>query len=402
MQRPDPPSNGAAVVATAVAAVGSALLAIAAALYAFSFTADLPWTWGTQGGAVVWTAALVAYPATGLLITRRQPGNRIGRLMLGIGLGAGVHQCAVAYAGQGLVRGWPAADLVGWVGNFGWALWIGPIVVVLAPLFPTGRPLGRWWRVPIAIGAAGLAAGVLGEALAGRPLDIDPRFANPVGVDHPLVGVLQTGMFVLPFAVAAGAASLVVRHRRADATGRLQLRWFLAAVVAAVPLFAVAFAAPADVLWVRLVQDATTLMWSAVAVAVGIAVLRYRLYAIDTAINRVLVYTILSSLLALAYFGGVAVLRPLLRPITGSGDLAVAASTLVVAALFQPVRRGVQRAIDRRFARTSYDPELVTGRFGARLRDEMHLEAIIAELEAAVAAATLPTTVGVWLPSRRS
>ncbi len=227
---------------------------------------------------------------------------------------------------------------------------------------------------------------------------------NPAAVlpDLPIWSVVTPGTAILPIAVlmVAAAVSLVVRYRRVAGIERQQFRWLTAAlsfvVAAVVGGFIVGTLIPAagesGVVWLGAV-----VAFPCVPIAIGIAVLRYRLYEIDRIISRAIGYLIVTSVLVAAFAMLVLGLTSVLEPLTGGNTLAVAGSTLVVAALFQPLRARVQRAVDRRFDRSRYDGERLLAALGERLRDEVDLAAIRGEVLATVDAAVRPSGSGLWL-----
>jgi hypothetical protein len=232
--------------------------------------------------------------------------------------------------------------------------------------------------------------------------------ANPYGAPGALGEVLAAAaeaaflwMIVL-LAVSIGSA--VIRQRRAEGLERLQLRWFTSAVVLVVVLvvaqgmvFLRYEAGSALPPWATVISYLGIVSSGVLPLAVGIAILRYRLYDIDRIINRTLVYGALTAILVLAYVGPVVLLGGLLRPVTGSNDLAVAGSTLAVAALFAPARRRIQAFVDRRFYRSRYDAARTVEAFSARLRDEMDLDTLTRDLKGVVRDTLQPTSVSVWL-----
>jgi hypothetical protein len=339
----------------------------------------------------------VPYALVGALICARQPWNRIGWLLVVGGLANGGH-VAVMYATRGQEQ---LANLpVTWM--TGWLFWLTAFITLmfLLLLYPTGRLLSRRWRpVAWAVGAwglLGLAAMVMNPELA------DPGFWNPVG-GRGLGGQFATkaiesdvalGWLLVLLALVLAATtlvSLVVRFRRARGVERQQLKWLVygwglsAAANTLVPVSWAAGILPWLVNW-------------AVAIAIAVAILRYRLYEIDRLINRTLVYGLLTALLGAVYAGAVLVLGQLFG---GLGDeppsWAVAGATLAVAALFQPARRRIQAVVDRRFNRRKYDAARTVEAFSTRLRDEVDLDTLSNELLGVVDQAMQPTTASLWL-----
>jgi hypothetical protein len=339
----------------------------------------------------------VPYALVGALICARQPWNRIGWLLVVGGLANGGY-VVVMYATHGQQQ---LADLpVTWM--TGWLFWLTAFITLmfLLLLYPTGRLLSRRWRpVAWAVGAWGL----LGlAAMVANPELADPGFWDPVG-GRGLGGQFATKavesdealgwlLVLLALVLAATAlVSLVVRFRRARGVERQQLKWLVygwglsAAANTLVPVSWAAGILPWLVNW-------------AVAIAIAIAILRYRLYDIDRLINRTLVYGALTALLGVVYAGIVLTLGQLFG---GLGEdppsWAVAGATLAVAALFQPARRRIQRGVDRRFNRRKYDTVKTIEAYSARLRDQVDLDTLSAELLAVVDQTMQPTAASLWL-----
>jgi hypothetical protein len=394
-------------VATAMLVGGCGLLLTTSALNLTSMAAEIEVTWGTQIGGAVWSIALLAFPVVGWIVVRRHGENLIGWLLLWVGLAAGIDFLSAGYGvlamrpGSGL----PFAPQVANVGTWGWMLYISTVGVFVTHLFPTGRPLSRRWGRWLWVLVALLLAAAVGSALQPGGLEVDPDITNPFGVDHPIVGFLQVGMVALPLGVISGVVSVALRYRRADPIERAQLRWFVAAAtlvaVGFVPVMVLSSMAPdgAFPLWLGVFQDVVNTLWSGIAVAVGVAIFRYRLYAVDVVINRALVYGSLTAILAGVYLMAVVAFQAVL-PFGGEGQLAVAVSTLVVAVLFGPLRRRIQSFIDRRFYRARYDAQQLAASFAARMRRQIDLDDIAAELEAAVRSAVQPASASVWLRPR--
>jgi hypothetical protein len=284
--------------------------------------------------------------------------------------------------------------------------WLGwsyaPIVAILAvflPLyFPTGRLLSPRWRPVLWLGAGFLVLAVAGNALWPGPdvlvPGVDP-VRNPVVFlprAKPLFELLQglAGLCLLP-AIGGAIAALVVRFRRSRGVERQQLKWFTYAAALA-PLPPLAYNVDP-----RIFELLRPVIFPLVPISVGVAILRYRLYEIDRIINRTLVYGLLTVLLGAVYTAGVFGLGQLLNPVTGESALAVAASTLAVAALFQPARRRIQAVVDRRFNRRRYDAAKTIEAFSTRLRDQLDLDTLSTELLAIVDQTTEPTRASLWL-----
>ena len=344
----------------------------------------------------------VTFATVGALVAARRPRNRVGWLFCWIGLVSAALVFAPQYAILALATrpGTLPGGLLGfWLLNWLWPLSLIPATTFLPLWFPDGRLASRRWRPVAWLAGAVLAAGVVADAFRPRtypvPWTAEP-LANPFAVEALAgrVGFLGP-VIVAGWLLAAGAsiACLAVRLRRAAGLERQQLKWF-AYAASLVPLGMLAAAATRPVGLVVLV--ATML---GVPVCAGVAILRHRLYDIDLVINRTLVYGALSATLAAVYFGGVALLQRAAGYLTGQQDsaLAIVASTLAIAALFQPLRRRLQAFIDRRFYRRKYDAGETLAAFSATLRDETDLGRISADLLAVVEETMQPAHVSLWL-----
>jgi uncharacterized membrane protein YhdT len=258
-----------------------------------------------------------------------------------------------------------------------------------------------------------LASGSLGFMLSPGPLDMPRGIRNPFGLEAaPWVAVAAYATLpLLPLCMLASALSLMMRYRRSRGDVRQQIKWiaFAASLVALTYLIAIVaqFIHPSEIwlaaglpLWLDLIEYAALLSITSVPIAIGFAVLKYRLYDIDLIINRTLVYGSLTGALALVYFGGVTVTQALFRNITGQEQLpqlVIVASTLVIAALFNPLRRRIQSFIDRSFYRSKYDARKTLEAFSAKLRDKTDLEALNSELVGVVRETVQPAHVSLWL-----
>ena len=345
----------------------------------------------------------LCFAAVGAVLASRRPGNAVGWICSAIGFTAFLGGLSESYAAYAVAHPGtlPGAGLVAWPGGtWLWYVTVGLTVIFLPLLFPTGHPPSPRWR-PVAW-AAGLAVAVVCLAAGASPGPLgDGLSANPFPFQAPWADALidRVGLPVLGGFVLAAAASLVVRFRRAAGVERQQLKWFTYAAAIQAVLTAAAAVSPS--LDDRIPDVLDNLGYAAVPLAIGAAILRYRLYDIDRIINRTVVYGLVTVILALGYGVGVLVLGQLLgrsRP-----SLAVAGATLGVAALFQPARRRVQLAVDRRFNRRRYDAARTIAAFSARLRDEVELDTLTSELRAVVDQTMEPTTTTLWLrPSGRA
>jgi len=359
-----------------------------------------------------WGIAAAMFPTVGAVIAARRPEHRLGWVFLVVGLiGPGYFLRHLAqYTSQGLDS--PPFSLAilasaGWLGeNIGFNLI--PTFVLL--LFPDGGLPSRRWR-PAAWGVGVFVALnlLIGMFAPGRRLTSGPTLINPLGVEA-LAGFSQLLSTVRPavllFIIVISVGALVVRFRRAHGLQRQQIKWFAYVGVLfaswVVLLTAFQFVDPIGVRdeslpYYVLLFVVGPLIYSAFPVAAGIAILRHRLYDIDLLINRTLVYGALTGALALVYWGGVALLQGVLRPLTGGSDLTIVASTLLVAALFQPARHVIQTAVDRRFYRGKYDAERTLVAFSAQVRDEVNLETLTDELLAIARRTMQPASSSLWL-----
>jgi MFS family permease len=352
------------------------------------------------GNQLLLLVGFSAFMVVGALIVAHRPGNAIGWLFSAIALLAFTGQLASEYATYAYATrpgSLPCATLAAWYGSWPWWLVVALTLVFTPLLFPTGRLLSPRWR-PVAW-LAGVTTAVL-TALTSLRTELgtveDQVIVNPIGVaavgnpeNSPLVPVLIVLLGVL---ATAAFGSLVLRFRRSRGEERQQLKWFTYAS-ALLPLAGLDDFLPAPV--GDLVFGVPIVF---LPVAAGIAILRHRLYDIDRLINRTLVYGLLTALLAGVYAGAVLVFGQLFGGVGGDPpSWAVAGATLAVAALFQPARRRIQQAVDRRFNRRKYDAAETIDTFGARLRDQVDLDTLSTELLAVVDQTMQPTRVVLWL-----
>ena len=377
-----------------------AVLAAVLLLIALGWSSPLPQgrtPWRDQAVSLV---GIVGAPILGGLIASRRPRNPYGWVWLVFGSGLALQLLGGSYAAYALVvdpGSLPAPRTISRLLGLG-----GPLALAFAPflflLFPTGRLPSRRWR-PIAWIAAVSGAVLFALALL---------FDNPDTVGGAITAMAVAVATAIFAAIVISALSLVVRYRRASGVERQQLKWFaLAAVMGAAYVVGFLLSGIVGELlnldWLRgeafwNLLDAATNM--ALYVAVGVAVLKYRLYDIDLIINRTLVYGFLTILLAAAYAGSVVGLQAALRALSGQeSTLAVVASTLAIAALFGPLRRRVQGFVDRRFYRRKYDAAKTLAAFNARLRDETDLRALSDDLVGVAMGTVQPEHVSLWLRS---
>jgi len=326
--------------------------------------------------------ALLAYPTVGAIVASRRPKNLVGWILCGMGLLFGVGAFADAYAYYTLAAGsdslpgemyiaWFSAELL-WLPG----LLLGSALLVL--LFPNGRLLSRSWRAVVWLAVGGSAITAL--LFATSPGRISPyRISNPFGIEGNLRSILELlgrlGAAILLVCCVLAVISVFVRLQSAEGEERQQIKWF--AYAAAVLLSTFFLGLPlAGVIaaigwgWAEPIPFVIGVL--AIPAAVGVAMLRYRLYDIDVVINRTLVYGSLTLMLALVYFGGVTATQAVFTVLTGQEEqpqLAIVVSTLVIAALFNPLRRRIQSFIDRRFYRKKYDARKTLEAFSAQLRN---------------------------------
>jgi hypothetical protein len=327
----------------------------------------------------------------GTLIASRHPGNPIGWLFCAMALWGAVAELGGVYGLVAAERGLPGGAAGEWLFSWGFVVNLMAWTVVVL-LFPDGRLPGRRWRRVIWVSLAGAGLLFVGQALNAAKTEDFSGGRNPLGIDSPLVeAAWPAGAFVMVVGLIAAVASSVLRYRRARGVERQQLKWFAFAglIAALVTPFAAAF-------WYRivLVQVLYALAFIAMSLAVGVAILRYRLYDIDRIVSRTLAWALLTLVLGLAYAG---VVLGLGRLLPDSSSLVVAAATLAVAAVFQPVRRRIQAAVDRRFNRHRYDAARTIQSFSGRLRDEVDLDTLTGELLAVAEETMQPTHASLWL-----
>jgi hypothetical protein len=336
---------------------------------------------------VIYGAIALTVAAIGALVATRQPGNPIGWIFCLQGVG----KAQTEAWGEGFTyHHLPTADVGRWVNTWIW-LPDAAAYVLLFLLFPTGRLLSPRWRVvPMLLGVAVV-------------LTMSSQSVNSHVADHPwqatsntIDNVYSAGTFALLISLVAALGSLVTRYRHSAGLERLQLKLFVFAAAMTVPVAIVSVPLYQDSV---LVESALGLAFLAVSLAAGLAILRYRLYDIDVVINRTLVYGALTAVLAAVYVGSVLILQLALESFTQGSGLAVAASTLGVAALFRPARARIQAAVDRRFFRSKYDAARTLDRFGTHLRDHVDLADIGTDLLNVVSETVQPSHASLWLRS---
>jgi len=356
-------------------------VALLASALAIGFTGGEAWN---QKFASIPVA--LAFAVVGTLIAARTE-NRLGWLFLGAAVAAAIVLVAYAYAARAATARLPGAAWAAWI--FTVVLAIVSTLFFLVPLlFPDGRPPSRrWWPVvwvAIIDGLVQMVTVALSDANFSNNF---PKLRDPVTVVAPLGAAYNQAEAVALLVFLAGVISMIVRFRRSGTEQRLQLKWFMYASAVAAVVILVAAQSGNDPL----------LEWEVVfplfPVAVGVAILKYRLYDIDRLISRTLGYAIVTGLLVGLYAGLVLLATQVLSI---KSPVAVAASTLAAAALFTPLRRRVQHVVDRRFNRVRYDADQTVAAFAARLQEGAALDAVRSDLLAAVTTAVEPAHLSVW------
>ena len=401
------------------AALAAVALLLAAGVILMWATRHVAHSEGFSGGGTAGFLAglliliiFLLYPLAGAVIVRSRPRNPIGWLLIATGLSWALVVDAIGYGD--------------------WAFKVHPGRSPAARRRPRsacgrGRPPSRLpacsccWSTRTGTCRAGAGDGwrmsarspsesVVLDWLVPGPMTVTgfPDHDNPFGV-QALDGVLsplQSVVLLIPLSSVAAVASLVVRYRRAERIERLQIKWLAAAGALCGALYFVSLVSAALLAgdhgetpgWIAVVQDVWFVCLGLIPIAIGIAVLRYRLFEIDVIIRRTLIYATLVAALAVLYLGGAALIGSALRGLTGSsGTLAVTVSTLAVAAAFQPLRRVIQRSVDRRFYRAGYDAQAAVDGFSERLREQIDLDALCEELRSVVTGTVQPAHATVWL-----
>jgi hypothetical protein len=351
------------------------------------------------------TLTAVFYPTVGALVASRRPENPVGWLLCLYGLAISISCSCAEYAIYALLaepNSLPAGEAMAWIVS-----WILPIIIGLSAflylLFPTGRLPSRRWRWVAWLTGVLVLAGVITSAFSsGALLGVLGPIRNPLGVEG--FTSIYTALLYIINTVALGAVvlSVFMRLRHALGVERQQIKWFAYAAAGSVIAGGVAYLIPIVVdtpLWFERMGFALNIAFiPAIPIAIGIAILRYRLYDIDIIINRTLVYGSLTAMLVALYFVGIVVLQRVFVFLTSEqSTLAIVASTLLIAVLFNPLRRRIQSFIDRRFYRRKYDAAKTLQGFSAQLRDETDLDALSDNLVGVVRETMQPAHVSLWI-----
>jgi divalent metal cation (Fe/Co/Zn/Cd) transporter len=348
---------------------------------------------------------VVSNAIVGAVLASHRPRNPVGWFFVFSAASFAVSEATFRYAVYGLVidpGSLPLARAMAWPPTWLWVPGVALVLVFVPLYFPNGRLLSPRWRpilwLTIFLSVVSAVLSAFSPAKVNDAWDI----TNPLGLAalRPANGALEVVMAVL---LLSSLVSLVVRFRRSQGREYQQMKWITYAagtMFTMVVLVTVLDLIAANSALAKVANPLTGAMFAGIPVAVGIAVLRYRLYEIDRIINRTLVYGALTVMLALIYFGGVATIQVLLRVLTGQEEqpqLALVVSTLVIAALFNPLRRRIQSFIDRSFYRRKYDARKTLEAFSAKLREETDLHALTNDLVGVVKETMQPAHVSVWL-----
>jgi hypothetical protein len=354
------------------------------------------------------TVSAVAFSLVGAVVGSRRPENPIGWLFCAIGVFAAIVLLSSEYAAYALLAqpdSLPGGLAMVWIRAWVWVPYVG-LFVLLFLVFPEGWPQSRALRWFTSLVLFVIAYGTVLAAFSPGPIDaIGGAVENPLGMEalrgvgtNSAVGPVESMLYVLGI---VAAATLFGRMRRAEGVERQQIKWFTYATVVLVCGAVLDFT----------ISEATGLRWlgeigfvlnmvglAGMPMAIGIAVMRYRLYNIDRIINRTLVYGALTATLLALYFGVIVLLQRVFVVLTGEkSTLAVVASTLLIAALFNPLRRRIQSFIDRSFYRRKYDAAKTLEKFSMKLRDETDLDAVSDDLVGVVRETMQPVHVSLWL-----
>lgn len=372
---------------------------------------DASWSGGGFWANAAFILAVFPFPLTGILIVTRRLENRIGWLLLAIGVGWGLTNVS-SYSDYAILlhHPLPGAAALAAIGGATWVIPIGLTGTFLILLFPDGRLPGPRWRIVARIAGWAIVAGLVVGLLTPGPMKSGgyPHTDNPFGVGA-LGGVLDglhLVILLIPAMMVAAAVSLIVRFRRSHGIARQQVKWLAAGAGLVAITYLIIETTSVTVApegthaptWLLVLQGCALVSFGLIPTAIGIAILRYRLFDIDRLVRRTLVYAALVACLALIYLAGVFVLESAVRTVSGSSStLAVTLSTLAVAAAFQPLRRRIQATVDRRFYRARYDAALTLEAFSARMRGEIDLETLTGDVVSVVRDALHPSHATVWL-----
>jgi hypothetical protein len=418
-------TRAAAWLAWSLAGLCVAMFVATITLSVLARSAQASSSWGAERGvrdllASITFLPFLVFPMVGALIASRRPHNPIGWILLADGLLWMLISAFEIYSVYGVVKpgSVPFPVAIAALNNGLWVPTVGLLGTYVLLLFPDGRLLSRRWRPLAWLSGVVIVLLSITGIFTPEPLQNLGGVQNPFGLEGQrwVAAVGWVVLPLLPLCMLASALSLVLRYRRSGGDVREQIKWiafaasfmgvlYLGIMSAGTVMWVVS--APetpielgARSLWGAILENVTVLSFACIPVAIGFAVLKYRLYDIDLIINRTLVYSLLTGALALVYFGGVATTQALFRALTGQvkhPQLAIVVSTLVIAALFNPLRRRIQAFIDRRFYRSKYDAAKTLEAFSAKLRDETDLDALSDDLVGVVRETMQPAHVTLWL-----
>ncbi len=369
-----------------------------------------------EEGIAMIAALTVAFSVVGALVASHRPENPIGWIFCAAAFFQGLSISGFEYATYALIThpgSLPLGAEAAWIGQWIWAPGLGLILVFLPLLFPTGRPPSRRWRPVAWLGGLSIAIiSIPGAAVLwferGVAL-VRPEGPADEGGSHILFVIVEyTGFPMMLVAGLAAVVSLLVRFRRTSGAVRQQIKWFASASALTFG-FVFLFEGRVNVeggLLEVVYAVSSLIVVPSIPVATGIAILKHRLFDIDALINRALVYATLTATLAAVYLGSVVTLQRFLVFLVGEGSqLTIVASTLVIAALFNPLRRRLQNLVDRRFYRSKYDAARTLEAFSAKARNETSLDSLSENLTTAVEDTLRPSHASLWLrpaPDRRA
>ncbi len=413
-------SRTAAWLAWSLAALSVAIFVAAGALYVLAQSARSPGSWFTVStvSETLSFVSFLAFPLVGALVASRRPQNSIGWILLADGLLWMILAVTDAYGIYGVARpgSVPYPVAIGTIGDqWLWMPTIGLLGIYLLLLFPDGRLPSRRWRPLAWLSGVVIVLFSVAEGLAPGPLENQGGVRNPFGIEAlpwlPVAGYVVLPL--LPLCILASAVSLVLRFRRAGGEVRQQIKWiaFVASFAGLVYLIAMVSQLflipevlgsgdrlPPPPIWLELLTSVAVLGFGGIPLAIGFAVLQYRLYEIDVIINRAIVYGTLTGMLVAIYVGGIVVLQRIFVSLAGEeSSLAVVASTLLIAALFNPLRRRVQVLVDRRFYRRKYDAATTLAAFNSRLREKTDIDTLREEMVGIVKETMQPAHASLWL-----
>jgi hypothetical protein len=344
---------------------------------------------------ITFTVNAIISVLLGLLIISRNPGNRLGWLFLAIGFLFSWWEISGILLETTGLEGIPAnLRPIIMAGGLAYLLPLMMTMALVPLFFPTGQLLSRRWRAVLVI----VIVGIVGQTLAQGLLDLFEELPqlNQSGMEPILIRINELMSFILISGILGSILSLIIRFRRSRGDERTQMKWLVYTAVMSISLtLLMSFTLGEDSLLLGIFSSAIPIY---LTLAIGIAILRHQLFDIDLIIRRTLQYSILTGLLALVYFGSVVVLQSLVENLTGEqSPIIIVISTLVIAALFNPLRTRIQDFIDRRFYRKKYDAEQALAQFAATARDEVDINKLTGALMGVVEETMQPEQVSFWL-----